>query len=601
MKFQIARGKAAHGLLADEPFLHDWNALAQQCAWTTAFQRKDFAKAWYHAYRRRFEPVLAMLQDDANRLRALLPLALDPRGNLVAVGAWQSEYQGWISDPAIDADQFLLQAVRELRREFSGARIMLRYLAPGSPTGWIQQLQSDGTALVQMHGRPLLRFGDGSRTRASLQKRGNRRRLRSLELLGPVEFRQITDKAELLSMFNLAVQWHDARSLALRGLAPFASDDCKYDLHVAMMETPDLLHATALVAGERPVSVHLNIREADHLQLWFIAHDPCQAQHSPGKLHVLMLSKMLHDQGMQYLDLTPGDDVYKSRFATDVEQVHEVTLYASANRRRIASIVRNAEELTKRTLRRRGISPASALCVAARARPSEWMSYAIRRMCQSLVRPKETILLSRNLDAPQLTELDHEQIVRRNSLSDLLAYQPRNGLPRSEFLAESFRRIEEGYHVYTCVQAGKLVHWSWMCDEPDLAQRHLCGASLPSNSGMIFDMYTVGCARRRGVASAVVLAVLRDCLRDSRLKRLYFSVRPTNHVALSIAARLGFASEEMPGQRRSVGRLPRQFESRKSRPAAEFASHVGTPPATGFRTMAMHAIQPANPENGNHL
>src|SRR4029434_1141203 len=57
-----------------------------------------------------------------------------------------------------------------------------------------------------------------------------------------------------------------------------------------------------------------------------IVHDPFLAKQSPGKFITLFLAKLLHEEGFDRIDLTPGGDVYKERFANDHDTVHTLTM-----------------------------------------------------------------------------------------------------------------------------------------------------------------------------------------------------------------------------------------------------------------------------------
>jgi CelD/BcsL family acetyltransferase involved in cellulose biosynthesis len=202
----------------------------------------------------------------------------------------------------------------------------------------------------------------------SLHKSGNKSRLRQLKKMGgPVELVRVTDPAEFIKRdLDQVIAWNDERSLAAYGIAPFAADPLKRAFHQAMLHEPELLHTTLLKVGPKIASVHLNVRKGTELQMGLIAHNPEFEKHSPGKLHILFLCRMMAAEGFTQLDLTPGGDAYKERFANAHEQVQSLTCFASAGRRRMAAMLSAAERSTKSLLCRMHIKPARVAALAAK-------------------------------------------------------------------------------------------------------------------------------------------------------------------------------------------------------------------------------------------
>ena len=57
------------------------------------------------------------------------------------------------------------------------------------------------------------------------------------------------------------------------------------------------MHVTVFKAGDRLLGAHIGVRNKDEVMLGVVAHSPFLAEHSPGKLHILQLGLMLHNQG----------------------------------------------------------------------------------------------------------------------------------------------------------------------------------------------------------------------------------------------------------------------------------------------------------------
>ena len=87
---------------------------------------------------------------------------------------------------------------------------------------------------------------------------------------------------------------------------------------------------------------------------------------------------------------------------------------------------------------------------------------------------------------------------------------PSGGPSRRQFLSAALARIEEGQHVYTYADGGQLLHYGWLAEEPtdELKGRVLRGLCVPAKAALAFDLYTLPKARRRGLATSSVHAML---------------------------------------------------------------------------------------------
>ena len=317
---------------------------------------------WYQIYQKLYEPLLVVGRDDAGELCGIIPIAIcRATRKLVSVGTHQAEYQGWICLPSA-AQTFPTQAFKAVRLQFPTVQIPFRYLPAGTPLEWATEGESGRRCLQKSFRRPLMQLGDGQEVRQSLQKSGNKSRLRQLKKLGAVEFKHVTDPAEFESVLDQAALCHDCRQLAIHGTAPFLEDDLKRDFHLAMMNAPGLLHVTVLKVGDEIASFHLNVTRGAELQLYLIAHNPRFSKYSPGKLHVLFLARMLQEQGFERIDLTPGGDEYKERFANDADEVQRLTVYPSATRRVKGTIASRFEDAARQMLERANLTPADIRC-----------------------------------------------------------------------------------------------------------------------------------------------------------------------------------------------------------------------------------------------
>jgi CelD/BcsL family acetyltransferase involved in cellulose biosynthesis len=576
MRIEIVRGAEADALLADATFRAQWEMLCGRCPWATVFQSPRFAATWYSVYRNHYEPLLALARRDGagDRLRGILPLAVSQtRRELGVAGLSQAEYQGWACEPGV-ADEFPWEALSVVREQVSWSTPTFTYLPARTPLGWASTRTARRVCLVRTFRRPIMRFDE--EVEKSLAKRGNKGKLRRLGKHGKVEFRRLNTAAEVAPLFDAIKNAYDLRRVAVNGDADFADDPLKQPFHMALMDVPGLLHATALTAGDVLASAQLNFRESRYVHLSLIMHNPLVSMYSPGKYHLLLLARMLMGEGYEYMDLTPGGDPFKQRFANDYEEVHSLGVFAGAPRRALAAVHGFAEDSAKRALRRLNVAPVQVrmFCErAARCRLTD-LPRLLRAAASPIFSRSETRVyrraLQRNAIAPGAPQ------VRRDSIEDLLGYSPPHGWPtRQQFLADAERRFGDWQHSYTVSENGRLLHWAWVQEEPiDGSERPLfAGAPLPARSAAVTQFCTMPSARGRGLALQTLRAVLGDM--SVRYDALYVAVPARSSASRRAVEKLGFSYQHSVFEQATLGRRRAWTEIVPPSPAPDETAPAG--------------------------
>lgn len=511
MEVQTVRGDEAYRLLDSLPFLSQWDALHGQCPWATAFQTHGYARAWYSTYAGQFAPLLLVARSADGTLRGLLTLAVAASdGTVVVAGRQQAEYHAWICPPAL-GDRFPLWAMRALRREIPGAALTFHYLAPNTPTAWLAAPGARRLCLLKSHRRPLLTFGDGSEIVESLKKSSNKSRLKRMEKLGGLEFRRVTDPAEFEGLFDDIVRLYDLRHGAVQGSDPFCTLDRQKAFHLAMMKVPGLLHVTVMRVGGRLAAAHFGAAGRKELQLGTIVHDPSLSRHSPGKFQVLLLSRMLIEEGYEQFDLTPGGDPYKERFTNASGEVHTLAVLPTPGAQARMRATWRGKHLAKVALRRFGVTATQARFLLSRLRrPSRLATLLLRRGRTWAAGREVTRIYAR--DARLSLPAQPSTRVRRDCLDDLLAYDPgAEGQSRQAFLGDALTRLEGGQHVYTVTQSGRLRRCAWVDEQPGGRDWRgaLPGFTLPAHAAMISGVRDFGGSDVAGAAE-LIAAVVHD-------------------------------------------------------------------------------------------
>jgi CelD/BcsL family acetyltransferase involved in cellulose biosynthesis len=99
-----------------------------------------------------------------------------------------------------------------------------------------------------------------------------------------------------------------------------------------------------LYAGDRPVAGHLGLRSSTSCSYWFPAYDVEFQPYSPGGYLLLRLAETHAQMGVRYLDLGPGEELYKRRFASTQVWLAE----GSVDRRGPVALARAASRVPRR-------------------------------------------------------------------------------------------------------------------------------------------------------------------------------------------------------------------------------------------------------------
>lgn len=549
MTLKLLIGADAESLLRDQEFQHQWKSLYLSCPWATIFQGFDFVTTWYEVYRASFKPVLIIEILPDGKLSGLLTLATTPDSKqLICAGAKQAEYHTWLAT-SDHGDTFIAAAMDLLRSSFAGLTLSFQYLPPLAPKQWLEKgLPWAQQSRLVMWTRPLMKLGDGDSLRKSLKKSGNKSRLNRLKRLGDVKFEQLHGSAELAAVFDDIIAYYDFRQGAVNDSVYFQTDSLKKPFYLALMSVPDLLHATVLKVGDQVVAAHLGLGDRQQCILGIPAHSPFYALHSPGKLQLLMLGVELAQQGFDALDLTPGGDAYKERFATDHDQVHVLTIFLSNQiwQKQSADMKIWSKSIVKKLLQTSDIELDTAKGFVKKLRhlrlktAIEWPRSVWKKLSG---KAEYQIYCYRADDARVETHLDS---FRRDCLEDLLLFQPVDTYQtRQDFLSLCLARLEAGQHVYTWAENGCLLVACWLVERQEksvfteLQQEYV----FQPESALMYDYYLHPTIQSQGHSRSLLQQMVNDALFSYGAKQVYMNVLADDPLRETIEA-TGFTHQQ---------------------------------------------------------
>ena len=350
--------------------------------------------------------------------------------------------------------------------------------------------------MIVSHSRPIARVAEAA-IDDTFRKSSNKSRINRLKRLGELKFERLRDIGELDRHLDDLIEMYEFRQGAAHGALPFEGDNLKREFHRRLMaEHPELIHATVFTCGDKLIAGHFGFASGTRdVHVAILAYSPFHAAHSPGKLALMYLIRRLREDGIAALDLTPGGDPWKERFATHHDTVYEATLYPSVVARTTVILQREFAARAKSVLARVGLTPARfRRCVELVRRPP-WRG-ALRRLHDIIGKSIELQVYA--IDLRGKTELPVSSKPTRDSLADLLKFFPAEPWQsRQHFLTSAMTRLEKGEHVYTFCSDTKLLHHGWLINNQQMSFASEVDTMIkfPLSCPVLYDFYTDPTAR----------------------------------------------------------------------------------------------------------
>lgn len=539
-ELQLLRGQAALDALADPVLCAQWEVLLEANPASMAFQGPGFVRAWYAAYAGEWEPIVAWASGPAGAPGGLWFLAYQQRsGTLAHAGAQQAEYQSWLARPGDTS--FVSAAWRALCAELPVRELRVRYMPDERA---VKTALADPWLAERIRcrslPRPLMRL-DADEIRKSMAKKSNKSRVNRLKRLGKLEFRQVTDAQELQRILPTLIELYDFRQGAVNDSCPFTEDGNKRRFHEALFAAGlPTCHLTVTYLNEQPIAAFWGAVSGRSLQVGMLIHSPVLAEHSPGKLHVQSLAESLLDSDIDTIDLTPGGDAWKERFANAHDEVWELTLFSSPARARRRDLAEQAAAQAKALLAGLSLQPAHLRSLLSRIRRVNPGSLA-RQVSRRISQDREYRIY--RLPAAQAGERARDARIRESALGDLLAFEPTESWQtRQDFLSAALKRIESGTRAFTIVIDGKLAHSGWLVPRQSESTMTEVDQTLklPEHSAALFDFYTHPDHRGRGLYGANISHMLAQVFAEPSTAYAYIAVLADNVASRKAIERAGF-------------------------------------------------------------
>jgi RimJ/RimL family protein N-acetyltransferase len=314
------------------------------------------------------------------------------------------------------------------------------------------------------------------------------------------------------------------------------------DFHLDLLEKyPELMHITVTTLNEKALAAHIGIVSKEQVYLGILAYSPFYGGYSLGKIHLMLLGRQLMEEGINCLDLTPGEDAWKERFANAHNETAVLTFYGSTKAQTINLVktqgkiwVRKGgevfhlpperiQQISKNLKRLRLRNALSNLS------PWAWKMGEIRVYRLSL-EPAQ--------DPPRQTTF------KRDHLEDLLLYDEagRSGLSKQAFLADALERLERNEHVYSLASGGRLNYCSWLAEQASEIALSKAGLryQIPEKSAALYHFSASPVAGGEDLFEPALRQMLADLRQSEAIQQAYVFILADNAPARQAVEQLGF-------------------------------------------------------------
>jgi RimJ/RimL family protein N-acetyltransferase len=150
-------------------------------------------------------------------------------------------------------------------------------------------------------------------------------------------------------------------------------------------------------------------------------------------------------------------------------------------------------------------------------------------------------------DLADLSQLRRPHIFQRDCLDDLRYYERSSKEQASpqDYRKAAEERRGQGFHLYTFVQSGRLVHYGWLIERQTRGEDGWVDQVYfpPRETAVLFDHFTHPAARGRGLYSQALSTLLHDARDLARARYAYVTVFGCNGPSRHVIEKLGFQHE----------------------------------------------------------
>lgn len=495
----IITSSEAFELLKQESFIISWAQLAEKDNKVTVIQEYPFVITWYNQYKSHYDPILCLGYSKAKELVGFMPLAKNLKNGIIThAGAQQAEYHGWISHPEIDED-FPIACLKEIKRRFDPKCWEWRWMPPGAPINWLSsKLLSEEGIYVKFRTQdsPLWDLENEAKFQKLIKEKSTRIKLNRYRKKGKFYIERIKDKTRTEELMKILEIQYDFRQEIVFGATPFQNDINKARFHIQMQNYPEANHFTVLWSNNKPLAFNFGPCNKKTLLVGLIGFDPVENKNSPAALLLLELAKMAKEEGYRYIDLTPGSDEYKERFANTYQPLVLPKFFFRRkyflkdaiflNLRRVVNKIIDSIGIERNQVRKIYHNVTGLFNFIKRGSLRDILNRIL-----NLLYEKNNYLCYRLVwNDNKMNSLLENGDISCQRYEDLFRYTGSNPwLKKRDLFKEAFRRFAWGEILYTAIKDGALAQCGWKTDNEKFKDVHI-KFSFPKGSVILYSFYT---------------------------------------------------------------------------------------------------------------
>ena len=454
-KVTLIEGDQVLKLFEEKTTFEQLQILYRESSYNTIFQSIEFIESWYRIKSSEYFP-LALIYLEKNKISGSLFLAIPKDANgkikrkkakIIGAGEYDAEYQTWTVKKGKEKD-FLPEAFDQIFKSFPSSKIIFRFIPDPEALDW---LNNDSYwkkfSVIQPYRRPLLQMTHPD-FQGVFKKRHLKAKYNRFSRAGKMELEVIAEKERFEFYFDEAMILYDFRQGALFNKIPSESNNQRKSLFLSLFEK-GILHVSVLKLNGHLSSFIVGMKSEKWVHLaGMITYSPIYSKLSPGLVHIYLLGKQLESDSYDCFDLTPGDDGYKERMASNADEVFELTLSTDHG----FKLKRKFRKKFHEYLLSKGIRPLTF----------NLKLHKFIYLFKSKLKSIKSKYIPGSIRANKfIFDSGYGMTIEKNKIEHLLAYDDQKGLTRWEFLSDAFQKVESGESFYSLLYKGQLLACIW--------------------------------------------------------------------------------------------------------------------------------------------
>ncbi len=467
LQTKLIKDKEAVALLTTPSFQNEWKKLATQSVGFTQLQEADFLTTWYSNYSAIFSPIFIFSHNEKDEMVGLIALAWNKKKNYL-VHAGNAEYHGWLATEEATIP-FLKDMFRMVIDELKVEKWSWNWMPSGLNAASLQAAaSSEMSLLVEEEGSPIWQLDNEEKLTKLLKSKSNRSKFNRYKKRGEYRYEIITEPDRIREVLEIAQYQCDLRREAMNNSRPFAEDPFKIDFCSELMNHSNKLHVSAMWLDDQLLAFHMGVEDGERVCFGMVSYDPSESKQSPGTLLIIELAKHLKESGYKILDMTPGTNSYKDRFANFYETLYRPTIHFSKKSFLKAKVKKSIATTGKKML---AIAKVDVPTMRKwKTNLGELPSKLKNTSPKSIFSSFGNVLLQKDVHYLYEIDLKNEEafsttstILKQQEYLDLLNYQDNKPfLTRRDLLIVALEKFAKGDVLFSKKNNGKLQWVGWL-------------------------------------------------------------------------------------------------------------------------------------------